>query len=178
MAGDEHVLVSEDYYAGGRKAANVVLRETHLLEKLIVKIGVPLLLLDNVDVSNGWTNGTVCVLLDVRERGLLVRHSTNRTTKWLKKASRSVPGTGCIRNQYPVTVAFACTIHKVQSMTLPAVAIHLSAMQSHGQLYVAMSRVKSGSDISFFGFRKGIDKYMELVVDQRSVDLVHKLEMN
>ena len=47
------------------------------------------------------------------------------------------------RIQIPLMVAFAITIHKSQGMTLESVSIDAGKIFAPGQLYVALSRVKS-----------------------------------
>jgi hypothetical protein len=52
------------------------------------------------------------------------------------------------RVQFPIRLAFAMTINKSQGQTLDFVGLYLpSPVFSHGQLYVAMSRVKTPTSL-------------------------------
>ena len=73
------------------------------------------------------------------------------------------------RTQFPFTLAWACTVHKVQRLTLPEVVFSFELFRQHqfncGQVYVALSGVKALSDLSLVGDinRKSIrvDKLIE-----------------
>ena len=52
------------------------------------------------------------------------------------------------RRQFPIRLAFGVTANKSQGQTLKKVGIHLeSNFFSHGQFYVACSRVESGENL-------------------------------
>ena len=68
----------------------------------------------------------------------------------MQPADESVFGFEWQRMQFPVRVAFAMTIHKSQGQTLKMAGVWLrTPVFSHGQLYVACSRVSHPSQLKF-----------------------------
>ena len=52
------------------------------------------------------------------------------------------------RTQFPLTLGFSLTVHRVQGMTLDAVSLDLSRVFVPGQAYTAVSRVKTASGLN------------------------------
>uniref|UniRef100_A0A1I7T216 ATP-dependent DNA helicase n=1 Tax=Caenorhabditis tropicalis TaxID=1561998 RepID=A0A1I7T216_9PELO len=62
------------------------------------------------------------------------------------------------RLQYPIRLAYASTVNKSQGMTLSRCGLVLhSNVFSHGQLYVAMSRVRRADDFRLWHYRRHIN---------------------
>jgi hypothetical protein len=88
-----------------------------------------------------------------------------------------VPRTSYSRKQFPIISAFAATIHKAQSATIDCVAIHLDNMKDHGQLYVAMSRVRHKENLFFFGVDLPVNTRKRFRVDWDANEIViHNLK--
>lgn len=67
-----------------------------------------------------------------------------RTNQWDNN------GTVCSRTQYPLTRAFAISVHKSQGLTLPSVVLNLRNRDDcSGQSYVALSRVRAIEHVAF-----------------------------
>ena len=60
------------------------------------------------------------------------------------------------RRQFPLTPCFACTIHKVQGLTLDEIVVDMKGSYGPGQAYVGFSRVKklSGLYVQNFSVKK------------------------
>ena len=135
---------------------------------LQVKLGVPLILLRNLSAEQGLMNGTKLKLLDVMPANGTPRVLRVRIMNGPRVGEEAViprilltPNVGVFpfdwrRRQFPVKLAFAMTINKSQAQTLTRVALLLStAVFTHGQLYVGLSRVGSPRHIRVFGTNKG-----------------------
>lgn len=113
------------------------------------------MLLQNIDVSAGWVNGRLCTVSAMHEHHIVVSAADDPTKELhVERIQRTIPYTSYQRSQFPLTLAWAFTIHKVQSLTLAKVAIDLSNMFAQGQIYVALSRVKSLQDIFIVNWRR------------------------
>ena len=148
----------------------------NLKKILTVKINARVMITTNIDVTDGLTNGamgtvtnlaiddrtgkisTILVSFDSKHVGQEAMHAsiykstnpnavpiyqTQATFPIDKKKKTSYQAT---RTQFPLTLAWAVTIHKCQGLTLPEIAIDMTPAKGKfkpGEAYVAFSRVRT-----------------------------------
>lgn len=119
--------------------------------KLYLKLGMPVILLRNLSPQNGLCNGTrlICRRFYMRtiECEIAIGDHAGQTVLIprlpLIPYDTGLPFDFC-RIQFPIKPAFALTINKAQGQTLEKVGLWLEKpVFSHGQLYVALSRVSN-----------------------------------
>jgi hypothetical protein len=124
--------------------------------ELHLRVGAPIILLRNL--HGGLANGTRLIITKLLEHVLVAKVATGREGDigrevYLPRLTikpsdvERMPFT-LERRQFPVRPAFAMTINKAQGQTLRMVGIYLpKPVFSHGQLYVALSRVGSAGGV-------------------------------
>ena len=117
---------------------------------LTLKVGMPVMLLRNMDQSNGKANGTILKVLELGSRLIKAKIMNGSNAgdtmfipciKLYANESSQMPFR-LIRTHFPIKPAFALTINKAQGQTLEKMGLYLpKAVFAHGMLHVALSRV-------------------------------------
>eukprot|EP00889_Picochlorum_renovo_P007453 jgi/Picre1/34483/NNA_001951.t1 len=129
--------------------------------KLVLKVGCPIIMMRNYGRNIGVVNGTRLILTEIHEHCVKARILTGIESSWgrevligkvaITPTDNTRLGATIRRIQFPFRVSFAMTINKSQGLTLKRVGLHLETQVfSHGQLYVALSRVGRPSGITVF----------------------------
>jgi len=126
--------------------------EKEMPEEVRLKVGAQVMLTRNKDLDRNLVNGSRGIVEryakgDDGDQIPIVRFDTGVVEKIAKvEAVRYNPdgGQGClVRKQIPLKLAWAVTVHKSQGTTLTRAMLDLSSAFEFGQVYVALSRVRS-----------------------------------
>ena len=142
-----------------------------LADTVTIKTNARVMLTANIDVADGLANGvlgTVAPIPQCSERNpppyIIIRFDQPTVGATSRSKSRHEDYADCVvltphkesfnfnnitvdRTQYPITLSWAVTIHKVQGQSLPSIVISMQHIFTHGMAYVALSRVTNISGL-------------------------------
>ncbi|XP_073808479.1 uncharacterized protein [Danio rerio] len=168
----------KDPRTGEMKRQGVPLKgdKRDLVDTLQIAIGVRVMLIRNIDVEDGLVNGSfgkVAKITTLSRDGVPFVHliglhlddvnagqkHSNKATGddnivYIERLEEPLKRKGTIRRQFPMKLAFACTIHKVQGMTTDCAVVSLKHIFEPGMAYVALSRTTTLSGLHIIDFNE------------------------
>lgn len=136
-----------------------------LMDNIQAAVGARVMVTRNIDVEDGVVNGTFGTIRNiamslkdpthVKFIGLdldnpvagqrfqkKILGPTDRLV-YIEKIEEPMSKRGVVRRQFPLKLAFGCTVHKVQGMTVTSAVVSLKNIFEPGMSYVALSRTTS-----------------------------------
>jgi ATP-dependent DNA helicase PIF1 len=128
-----------------KRALEKLDKDAPYVVELVLAVGAQVMLLTNVDPSQGLVNGSRGVVVGFDGMGTpLVQFRHGQPIPISATTWESEEIEGLFRKQIPLRLAYAITIHKAQGATLDSALIDIGSNTfEYGQAYVALSRVKS-----------------------------------
>ncbi|XP_058775045.1 uncharacterized protein LOC131649291 [Vicia villosa] len=122
---------------------------------ICLKVGTPVMLMRNIDQSEGLCNGTRVMITKMANHVIEAKIMAGKGCGNLvyiprmdMSPSQSPWPFKLKRRQFPIVVSYAMTINKSQGQSLDTVGLYLSRdVFTHGKIYVSLSRVTTKQGI-------------------------------
>ncbi|WP_413612696.1 DEAD/DEAH box helicase [Bdellovibrio sp. HCB-110] len=170
---DEEEVTIDSIYFGSEKHIELLMKTAPVPVKLILKLGCRVMFLQN-DPQKRWVNGTRGVITDIETDKITVKKDNGREVQVDKASFALQDAEGNIMAsviQFPLTLAYATTIHKSQGATLDDLWCDLSSLWEPGHAYVALSRLRSSEGLHLIGWSP-----RSIIVDPKVLDFYKQLE--
>lgn len=138
-------------YEGEERTLDAAKRAIPIPEVLQLKAGALVMMRKNdMTEERRYVNGSLGHIKRIEEQELRITLMNGEEVDVEKQVFSYLDGDGNVAASawnFPVTLAWATTIHKAQGATLDRMIVDLSALWEPGQAYVALSRVRSGDGL-------------------------------
>ncbi|MBO9667475.1 MAG: AAA family ATPase [Bdellovibrio sp.] len=170
---DEDEITIDSIYFGSEKHVDILMKTAPVPVKLTLKLGCRVMFLQN-DPQKRWVNGTRGVVTDIEDDRITVRKDGGREVQADKVSFALQDAEGNVMAQviqFPLTLAYATTIHKSQGATLDDLWCNLSRLWEPGHAYVALSRLRDSEGLHLIGWNP-----RSIIVDPKVLEFYKKLE--
>jgi len=151
-------VVTDSIFIGEERFIEILKKSSPVPEQLVLKKGCQVMFLQN-DPQKRWVNGTRGVVVDIESEKITIeKRYENRSGRevCVEKSMFSLQDAeGNVKASvinFPLTLAYATTIHKSQGATMDRLWVDLSRLWEPGHAYVAMSRLRSGTGLRLLAF--------------------------
>ena len=141
-------------YVGLAQKIDELKRNAPIGEMLVLKEGALVMFRQN-DPELKYVNGTLGTITKLKDNEVRVELLNGRTIDLKPSSFNVLDAEGEVvatATNFPLNLAWACTIHKAQGATLDKAHVDLRGVWEHGQSYVALSRVRSLEDLTLEGY--------------------------
>ena len=194
LPGDEVILLSADSVAESEQQMAIPTEFLNTLtpsgippHELRLKVNAPIMLLRNMSPKNGHYNGTRYIVTAIHGTRLIEAkiisgdHAGNRILIPripMQPSDNDFPFT-LKRRQFPVRPCFCMTVNKSQGQSFKRAGVYLpKPLFTHGQLYVAASRVGDPRAIRFVINQAPYKPLMAKAGSKRAIQLDQKFTTN
>jgi ATP-dependent DNA helicase PIF1 len=141
-------------YLGEERFVESLKKNSPIPGELILRVGCRVLFLMN-DPQKRWVNGTKGTVVEITPEKVIVekdsyRHVTVEKTQFSLQNAEGKTMASVIN--FPLTLAYATTIHRSQGATLDELWVDLSRLWEPGHAYVALSRLRTGDGLKLLGW--------------------------
>lgn len=170
VCGEPKLIEAEDYVKDKtsgkltRRTSHFTKTDVCLPSSILLAEGARIMLIRNEDTLDGLVNGVMGTVMCISFESIsslpdiifihfdneriginaqIQRFINEKRCVGLRPSCEQVPVKNGVRKQYPLQLAWACTIHKVQGMTVKDCVVDLNKCFAYGQAYVALSRATS-----------------------------------
>jgi ATP-dependent DNA helicase PIF1 len=139
-------VVIDSIYFGTEKFQETLIKSGPVPPQLRLKMGAEVMFVQN-DPNRRWVNGTRGRIIEIEDDKIIVEKHMGRDVTVEKQQFSYLDADGNMVAsviQFPLTLAYATTIHKSQGATLDELWCDLGNLWEPGQAYVALSRLRFG----------------------------------
>jgi ATP-dependent DNA helicase PIF1 len=156
LGGKEHVFPT--IYSGRAPKVDELKRNAPIPEILVLKERA-LVMFRNNHPDSTWVNGSLGHVQAISAKEIKVELLSGKVVE-VEPVDFSVldaeGSVAAVATNFPLSLSWACTIHKAQGATLDRAHVDLKGVWEHGQAYVALSRVRSPEALSLEGWSKNV----------------------
>jgi len=147
LPGEATVLPTQ--YFGNEFSIESLKKQAPVPEILYLKPGALVMIRKN-DTDGTYVNGTIGNIRNIEKDKITIKLLNNTEVLLKPMEFEILDGDGNVQasaRNFPLTLAYASTIHKAQGATLDRMIVDLAKLWEAGQAYVALSRVKESQHL-------------------------------